>query len=267
MADGAKRGFMIRGVGVSVPGIVNQTSGRVWAPNIPGWNDYPLRDEICTALDEWRADVVVESDRAASILGESWQGAARGCRDAVFVAVGTGIGAGILADGRVLQGADGIAGAIGWFALDRPFKPAYVDCGCFESHASGLGIAAVAAATLIRQKRYRGPLNAKGKLTSHDVFRAYEKGDVAAKKALAAAIEFWGMASANLVSLLNPEKIIFGGGVFGPARRFLDAIASEARRWAQPVAIERVGFEVSQLGSEAALYGAAYSAITRRQPE
>ena len=64
--------------------------------------------------------------------------------------------------------------------------------------------------------------------------------------------------AANLVSLFNPEKIIFGGGVFGPAARFLDAIAAEARRWAQPVAIERVKFEVSQLGGDAALYGAAY---------
>ena len=60
------------------------------------------------------------------------------------------------------------------------------------------------------------------------------------RKCLTQAIEFWGMASANLVSLFNPEKIVFGGGVFGPATQFLDAIAAEARRWAQPVAIEHV---------------------------
>jgi glucokinase len=262
MTAGAKRGLTILGIGASVPGIVKQTCGRVWAPNIAGWDDYPLREEIAAAVDR-RANVVVDSDRVASILGESWQGAARGCRDAVFVAVGTGIGAGVLADGRVLQGAHGIAGAIGWFALDRPFKPCYVNCGCFESHASGEGIAAVAAATLVRQKSYRGPLRMKRNLTAHDVFNAYEEGDVVAKKTLAKVIAFWGMASANLVSLLNPEKVIFGGGVFGPARQFLDAIAAEARRWAQPVAIERVKFEVSQLGSEAALYGAARLVLSR----
>ncbi|HEX6962580.1 MAG TPA: ROK family protein, partial [Lacipirellula sp.] len=110
-------------VGVSVPGIVNEQTGRVWAPNIPGWEDYPLQSELEAALADDShplPKVVIDSDRAAYILGESWQGAARGCRDAIYLAVGTGIGAGILADGRVLRGAHGIAGAIGWLALDRP---------------------------------------------------------------------------------------------------------------------------------------------------
>ena len=93
------------------------------------------------------------------------------------------------------------------------------------------------------------------------MFAAYEQGDEVAKEVVAQAIEFWGMASANLISLFNPEKIVFGGGVFGPATQFLEAIATEARRWAQPVAIERVKFEASQLGGDAALYGAAYLAL------
>jgi glucokinase len=251
----------VRAVGAAVPGIVAARTGRVWAPNIPGWDDYPLQAEIAAAVPESKVKVLVESDRAASILGEAWQGAARGCRDAVFVAVGTGIGVGIIADGRVLNGAHGIAGAIGWLALERPFRREYVGCGCFESYASGEGLAKLAATTSKRHPRYRGLLRAKRDLTAHDLFTAYESGDEVAKKVLHEAIELWGMASANLVSLLNPEKIIFGGGVFGPAARFLEAIAAEARRWAQPVAIERVKFEVSQLGSDAALYGAAYRAL------
>jgi glucokinase len=71
------------------------------------------------------------------------------------------------------------------------------------------------------------------------------------------------MAAANLVSLFNPEKVIFGGGVFGPAARFLDDIVAEAKRWAQPVSMSRVSFEVSKLGPKAALYGAAYLALRR----
>jgi glucokinase len=206
---------------------------------------------------------VVESDRAASILGEVWQGAARGCRNAIFLAVGTGIGAGILVDGRVLRGAQDIAGAVGWMALDRPFRPDYAQCGCFESHASGEGIAKVAKAMSARSKSYRGPLGSKRSISAHDVFAAHEHGDPLAEEVLAEAIRFWGMASANLVSLFNPEMIVFGGGVFGPAKRFLNEIAAEARRWAQPIAIQQVKFEASQLGGDAALYGMAYAALRR----
>jgi glucokinase len=257
----ARRSLSVAAVGICVPGIANQKSGTVWAPNIPGWEDYPLRAEVQAAIANREVKVVVDSDRAASIFGEAWHGAARGCRNAIFVAVGTGIGAGILIDGRVLRGAHDVAGAIGWLALERPFKPEYVDCGCFESHASGEGIAKVAKDLLGRRRSYRGPLNNKSQLTAHDVFAAYEEGDEIAKEVFAQAIEFWGMASANLISLFNPEKIVFGGGVFGPATQFLDAIAVEARRWAQPIAVRQVKFEASQLGGDAALYGAAYTAL------
>ncbi len=259
----ARCGMELKGVGVSVPGIADAQSGRVWAPNIPGWTDYPLGDEVRAAIADENVNVIVDSDRAACILGEAWQGAARGCRDAVFLAVGTGIGAGILADGRIVQGAHGIAGAIGWLALDRPFRPEYKECGCFESHASGEGLARTAESLLAQNSSYQGPLRDKFELTAHDLFAGYESGDEFAMQVLVQAVEFWGMASANLVSLLNPEKIIFGGGVFGPATRFLEAIAVEARRWAQPVSMARVAFEASQLGSDAALYGAA--CLARRQ--
>ncbi len=257
----AQRNLNVVAVGVCVPGIANSKSGRVWAPNISGWGDYPLQDEIRAAVSNPNVKVVVDSDRATSIHGEAWRGAARGCRNAVFVAVGTGIGAGILVDGRVLRGAHDIAGAIGWLALARPFKPEYVDCGCFESQASGDGIAKVTLELLGRRRNYRGSLRKKSPLTAQEVFAAYEQGDVIAKEVLARAVELWGMASANLISLFNPEKLVFGGGVFGPATRFLGAIAAEAERWAQPIAFQRVAFEASQLGGDAALYGAAYGAL------
>jgi glucokinase len=258
----SKGSATIRAVGVSVPGIANARTGRVWAPNIPGWADYPLKQEIRSALAGASTKVIVENDRAASMLGELWQGAARGCRHAAFLAVGTGIGAGILVDGRILQGAQGIAGSIGWLALDRPFESEYTACGCFESHASGVGIAKVAAHKLQKNAKYRGPLRDLSTLTAHDVFRAHQQGDELAKAVIDEAIEFWGLACANLVSLFNPERIIFGGGVFGPATEFIDRIADEARRWAQPIAMQQVTFEAAKLGSDAALYGAAYRALS-----
>ena len=108
-------------IGISVPGIARSRTGRVWAPNIAGWDDYPLRDEIRASLSYEDVPVAIEADRSCCIMGEAWHGAARGCRNAVYLTVGTGIGAGILADGRIVHGGHDIAGAVGWMALDRPW--------------------------------------------------------------------------------------------------------------------------------------------------
>ena len=258
----------VSAIGVSVPGISYSRTGKVWAPNIPGWEDYPLRREILAALPDKRIRVVIDSDRACYILGETWRGVAKGCRNAIFLAVGTGIGAGVLIDGRILRGAHDIAGAIGWLALDRPFRREYVGCGCFEYHASGTGLAKVANEILAQHSSTRTPNTPRLRHSStplfgsaRDVFSAYDRGDPVAKEVITQAVEFWGMAMANLVSLFNPEKIIFGGGVFGPAARFLGDIYAEAQKWAQPISIKQVKLQTSKLGGDAALYGAGYLAL------
>lgn len=255
-----QRHLCLAGVGICVPGIARAKTGRVWAPNIPGWDDYPLRDEVRAAVTDAGIPVVVDSDRAAYILGEVWLGAARGCRNAIFLSVGTGIGAGILVDGQVLRGAHDSAGSIGWLAPSQPFHPAYVPCGDFEYHASGAGLAKVAESLVSQMPDYRGLLKRRRELTARDLFAAHAVGDGVAKRVLRNAVEYWGAACANLVSLFNPEKIIFGGGVFGPAKQFLDDIKLEAKQWAQPVAIREVRFEASRLASDAGLCGAAYLA-------
>jgi len=148
-------------------------------------------------------------------------------------------------------------------ALNRPFTTSYEECGCFEYHASGEGLAKVTRQLLDSEKDYNGILKVKepANISSHDVFEAYEAGDPLADKAVGQAVVYWGMAVANLVSIFNPEKIIFGGGVFGPASRFLPAIMEEARKWAQPLGINQVSLELSGLGSSAGVYGAAFLAL------
>jgi glucokinase len=177
--------------------------------------------------------------------------------------VGTGIGAGILINGNVLRGAHDIAGAIGWMALKKPFNNEYIHCGCFEHYASGEGIAKTARRFLKETIGYAGELKNKplAEINSHDVFTAYENNDPLAIKVIEMCIEFWGMAAANLVSLFNPEKIIFGGGVFGAAIPLIPAIKTEAAKWAQPLSIKQVSFESSALGSDAGVYGAGYLAL------
>jgi glucokinase len=257
---GKLQGNQINSIGISVPGISHINTGTVWAPNIPGWDDYPLLYEMKEINSN--IPVTIDSDRACYILGESWKGNAQGCRDAIFLSVGTGIGAGILINGEILHGSNDIAGCIGWMALQRPFEKEYVRCGCFEYYASGEGIAKVTREFLEDQKDYDGELKSKHieKITSYDVFTAYDNGDLLAAKVIHLCVEFWGMAVANLVSLFNPEKIILGGGVFGPAIPLIPVIKKEAARWAQPISINQVIIDSSGLAGDAGVYGAGFLA-------
>ena len=254
-------GNEIESIGICVPGIYSSKTGSVWAPNIAGWEDYPLLAEIKKVSG--KIPVTIDSDRACYILGELWKGNAQNCKDAIFLAVGTGIGAGILINGTVLRGSQDIAGAIGWMALKKPFKEDYISCGCFEHYTSGEGIAKQAQKLITDQKDYSGILNEKlaAEIDSQDVFKAYDNNDEIAVKVIQTCIEYWGMATANLVSLFNPEKIIFGGGVFGPAVSLIPKIKEEATKWAQPISIKQVSFEASGLGSDAGVYGAGFLAL------
>lgn len=239
----------VEAVGVCVPGIVYSKKGTVWAPNIPGWDDYPLQRELERAVNDPSVRIAVESDRTCYILGEVWKGAARGCTDAIYLAVGTGIGAGILLDGRVIHGASDIVGATGWMALEAPYREEFVPVGCFEYYASGNGIGTQA------RLLYGDPSK-----TSYDVFAGYGS-DPIATQILDKAIQLWGMGTANLVSLFNPQKVIFGGGVFGPAVRFINRIYTEACRWGQPISMREVSFCASECSGDAALLGAGYLAV------
>ena len=98
-------------------------------------------------------------------------------------------------------------------------------------------------------------------ITSYHVFEAYDNGDPLAKRVIEEAIEMWGMATANLISIFNPEKVIFGGGVFGPAVKFIPRIRIEAGKWAQPISMKQVEITSTALPRLAGLYGAGAVAI------
>ena len=243
----------VKGIGICVPGIAYQ-NGHVWAPNISGWEDYPLKEEL-ESYFSGSLPVFIDNDRACHMLGEQWQGVAQGCQDAVFLVVGTGIGAGIFSAGQMIRGSHDIAGAIGWMGLNPNYQQVYQERGCFESHASGFGI--TKRLLQLIHTGEKSMLEDKMVITTEDVFEAYSKEDPLAVKVINEAILYWGMAVANLVSLLNPEKIIFGGGVFGPAAILLNKIYDEAMRWSQPISIRQVKLEISKLQGDAGLYGAA----------
>lgn len=231
----------VRGIGVDVPGLAYK-NGDVWAPNIRGWKRMPLGRLLRRTM---RLPVVVDSDRNAFVVGEAWKGAARNCANVIFLAVGTGIGAGILADGRLLRGHGELAGCVGWMAVRDRYLPRYRTFGCLESHAAGPGIGIAASRKLGR--RLSGPETA----------RLAAKGDRHAREVLREAGFYLGLALANLVSTLNPEMIVVGGGVAEAGDLVLKTARQTMMRWGQPIAVRQVRVETSRLGNSASLLGIA----------
>lgn len=230
----------IAGVGLIVPGIYDPATGDSWSPNLWGDRQVAVRDALAPLLP---VPLVIDSDRSGCVLGESWLGAARGCTDAVFLAVGTGIGAGLLCGGRVVRGAAGIAGAVGWFATDAGWTPQGT-LGCWEARASGPSLA----------RRVSAP-------SAEAVTEAARAGDAAALRAVAEAAEALAMGVANLISALNPEVVVLGGGLMQAKDLFLEPIRRAVPRWAQPIAARRCRIEPSALGEDAGLLGAARMAL------
>ncbi len=229
-------------IGIIVPGIYAPLTGTAWCPNLWGAEHVPLRKALKERLD---TRVFIDSDRSGYVLGEAWQGAARGLRHVVFVGIGTGIGVGILSDGIVIRGAGGIAGAAGWFALNPEWTESYGIAGCWEAEASGLGVAREANLPDARA-----------------VVAAARSGDERALRVLRRASRYTAMGIANLISVLNPEAVVLGGGLMtGAGDLMLDWVRSEVSRWAQPLAAGQCRIELTSLGEDAGLFGAAKLAL------
>jgi glucokinase len=258
-----EEGLQVTAIGICVPGIYNEIDSTVWAPNIPGWEEFKLKDVVEQGVSAARIPVAIENDRSCSILAEVWKGKAKGCRHALFVTVGTGIGVGIWANGMVLNGAHGIAGSIGWMGMDVALSSTDRQRGNLEQYASGSGISSHAAKLLEESPGVESSLRRipKKALSAEDVFKAYRENDPIAVSVLETAIAYWGVFTANLISTFNPEKIIFGGGVFGPASQFMDKIISVSEQWAQPISFGKVSIEASTLEGDAGLVGAGYLAL------
>lgn len=233
---------------IDVPGLV-YPDGSVWAPNIRGWARMPLRKILRRSF---HSDVLIESDRNACVTGEAWRGAAHGSNDVVFLAVGTGIGAGIISGGRLLRGHAGLAGCAGWMAIHGQFLPEYQSIGCLEAHAAGPAIGRAARREFKRE------------MTAQEVVRLARQGDKKARKILHQAGEDLGRGIANLVSILNPQVIVIGGGVAAAGELLLAPARQAVKRWAQPLGAKQARIVRSRLGERAALLGAAKLAMKGR---
>jgi len=249
----APRDVVTAAVGLVVPGWVNHTNRSVWAPNVAGWDHVPLEQFLKERLP---LPIALDSDRSGYVKGEAWLGVARGLNDLVFLAVGTGIGAGIMVDGHVLHGHDDLAGAVGWMALSPGFSELYARMGCFEAEASGAAVGRKGAERLADD-----PARAAERWTAQRVVQAAIAGDSRAIEIIDEVVVYLGMGIANLVSTLNPEMVILGGGLFRAGEYLAEKVRREFARWSQPFAARRVRLELSTLGERAGLMGAARIAM------
>lgn len=247
------------GIGIGVPGPVEFATGRSISPPImPGWDGYPIADRLS---GRYGVPAWVDNDVNVMALGEWREGVARDHRDVVFVKIGTGIGAGIIAGGTLQRGSQGAAGDMGHI---RVVDEADVICrcgnvGCLESLASGFAIGrdAERAAAEGRSQRLASVRADQGHLSAADVADAASHGDPAAIEILQAAGRRIGDSLASVVNLLNPSLIVIGGGVAGAGDTLLAAIRETIYRRSLPLATRHLLIARSQLGERAGVVGTA----------
>lgn len=250
----------VAAVGLDIPGPVDD-GGRVgMLPNIrldPDGLKTAIKHEFGNAA------LAFVNDANAAALGELWQGAARGVGSAVLVALGTGVGAGVIVDGRVVAGAFGAAGEIGHLTVNRSETRVCGcgRCGCLEQYASATGV--------VRMYRERceaagaTPVPLTGPTDTLSVFRAAEHGNEVAADAIFSMADYLGYALAQVSCVVDPEVYLIGGGVGKGFGFFGERLRSAFRHYCLATS---AGTRIVQasLGNAAAMYGCAYQALLAR---
>ncbi|GCE26828.1 glucokinase [Dictyobacter alpinus] len=272
----------ITGIGIGAPGPLNSRTGVVFAPpNLSGWINVPLLDIF---VEKFQLPVYVENDANAAALGEFMFGAGQGSNEVVYITISTGIGGGVIADGRILEGISGTAAELGHMTID--WRGPRCNCGnigCWESISSGTAIAR-RAHELIALGRGEGLLNfalahqepISGDDTPSDVSRAQrneihinarmvaqaaQAGVTEARDIINTAAEGIGVGLINVVHIFNPERIVLGGGVvqigeplLGPARRILQERAMKVPAQSAKIVMAELGSDVGLVGAGALTY-------------
>ncbi len=247
------------GIGIGVPGPVEFESGRPISPPImPGWDGYRLRERFA----DRNVPVWVDNDVNVMALGELEAGCGRGVKNFVFVKIGTGIGAGIVVDGRIHRGAQGSAGDVGHIHVQAGDREVICRCGmngCLEAFAGGAALArdAKAAALEGRSETLRAMLDEKGVLEAADVAFASTHGDRTSVELMTEAGRLIGQMLTGIVNFFNPSLIVIGGGVSGSGDQLLATIRQTIYRRSLPLATRDLIVRRSELDGHAGVIGAA----------
>lgn len=251
-------GSTLSGIGVSVPGPLNTKEGIVHFTGNLKWVNYPVAERLraeCGGIS-----VHIDDDGNCAGLGEAWYGAGRGMKQMVYITVSTGIGGAVIIDGQVYRGHQDLAGEIGHMTI-IPNGP-LCSCGnygCLEAIASGTAIGLQGKQLLLQGKSDIVASLSNGRMdevSAETVFLAAEQGDSACQTIIRNAGTYLGIAAANLAHVLNPEAIIFGGGVMQQSAVLFPIIASEMNRHLFKIQQDRIQVKAAELGDKSGLWGA-----------
>ncbi|MCF3941771.1 ROK family glucokinase [Oceanobacillus alkalisoli] len=248
----------ILGIGAGIPGFVSSDEGIVYYGTNIGWRNKQFTKELS---DLSGLPVFIENDANMAVLGENWQGAGDEGKHVIAVTLGTGVGAGIIANGAILNGINGMAGELGHILIEENGAPC--NCGkrgCLETIASATGIVRLASESSAEQP---GSALAKmyeetNTITAKDVFQMAEKGDAAAMKIVTKVAAVLGRTFADLGVILNPEKILIGGGVSQAGEPFINQIRTSFEDYALPRVKANCEIKQAVLGNDAGIIGAAF---------
>lgn len=243
----------ILGVGIGVPGPVDGEGIVHGCVNL-GWGTLPVEKELGDLLG---LTVKAANDANAAALGEQWQGGGKGCRSMVMITLGTGVGGGIILDGRIVAGTNGAAGEIGHMPVVYD-EPEYCSCGkkgCLEQAASATGIVRTAR-RLLAASEEKSALRGRADFTAKDVFDEAKKGDAVAGQALEKLGEYLGIAAAHVACVIDPEVFVLGGGV-SRAGEVLISVVEKYYREKAFTPSRGAQFRLAELGNDAGIYGAA----------
>lgn len=237
----------LTGIGIGVPGYIDSKAGVVVsAANLPGFEDFPVRDELQRRLD---TPVVIENDANAAALGEMWMGAGSSVRDLILITLGTGIGGGVVHDGRILSGAMGLAGEIGHMTVYPDGNPCGCgNYGCLEKHASASAIAAMGKMLNL------GSAN----VTAAEVHQLALEGNERAMQVFESMGRALGVALSSLISVFNFPLYLLTGGPLPAWDFFAPAMLGEVRKRSYTYRRFGARIEKAVLGADAGLFGAAY---------
>jgi glucokinase-like ROK family protein len=249
----------LNGIGIGVPGPVDFSAGTLVSPPImPGWDRYP----IIQTVQQWfpSANVVVDNDVNVMALGEIYQGVGKGVDNLIFVKIGTGIGAGIICEGKIYRGSSGCAGDIGHIGVNKSGPLCHCgNKGCLEAVTAG---PAIAERSLIAAQAGKSPilLNRYEKngrvLHAEDVGDAAREGDALAIEVIRESGQFIGDVLAGLVNFYNPGVIVIGGGVSNLGNLLLSSIRQTVLNRSTPLATRNLHIVFSEIGSDAGVIGA-----------
>jgi glucokinase len=250
----------ISAIGLGLPGIIDLKPGVIsTSPNFPNWGNFSIRKMLSQRIE---IPLFLENDANAAALGEKWMGAAKDAKDFCFITLGTGVGGGLVLGGEIWHGADGMAGEVGHMTI----HPNGYRCGCGNRGCLEVYASATALQRMVREARAAGRASQffrrfkPSEIDGESIHRAAKKGDRISREAFAQVGTALGIGIANLINLLNLEKVVLGGGLSAAWRFFIPTLREEIKNRAFRAPARRVQIVRAAVGEDAGVLGAAYVA-------